>query len=129
MVFNVRYFLTTVLLFITEVVIAVYAHDAFIRPLFGDLLVVILIYCFIKSFFNSDPFNTAIAVLIFSFFIETSQYFHLAQRLGLGNSTLAVTVMGSYFSFADLFMYILGTIIILIIEKFKKDKYGKHSKN
>ena len=127
MTFNIRYFTAAILLFITEVMIAIYAHDAFIRPLLGDLLVVMLMYCFIKSFFKVDSFTTAVGVLIFSFVIELSQYFHLVQFLGLGNSKLAVIVMGSYFSFVDLVMYTLGTLIILLSEKFNKRIDGKLS--
>ena len=43
--FNPRYFLVAVALFITEVLIALYVRDDFIRPYVGDFLVVILVYC------------------------------------------------------------------------------------
>ena len=35
---------------IIEIIIGVYIHDAFIRPYIGDVLVVILICCFIRIF-------------------------------------------------------------------------------
>ena len=37
-----------IIVFIIEAIIAVFIHDNFIRPYFGDVLVVVLIYCFIK---------------------------------------------------------------------------------
>ena len=40
--FNKTYFLLTILLFCTEVIIALFVHDNFIRPYFGDVLVVIV---------------------------------------------------------------------------------------
>ena len=73
--FNPRYFLFTLILFVVEVLIAIYAHDPIIRPYVGDVLVVMLIYCFIKSFFKTPVVSTAIGVLIFSYVIEVLQYF------------------------------------------------------
>jgi DNA integrity scanning protein DisA with diadenylate cyclase activity len=95
--------------------------DAFVRPYFGDLLVVILIYCAIKTFINSPPVKTAFAVFIFACFIEVSQYFHLVQLLGWGRSSAATTVLGTFFSFVDIVMYALGTLVIIGTEAhFKK---------
>ena len=37
-------------LFIVETLIALFVRDAFIRPYMGDVLVVILIYCFVRIF-------------------------------------------------------------------------------
>ena len=33
-----------------EVLIAIYVHDAFVRPYIGDVLVVVVIYTFIRIF-------------------------------------------------------------------------------
>ena len=77
--FNPWYFLVACLLFIIEVFIAIYIHDEIIRPFIGDLLVVILIYCAIKAFLNTKLYPTAIFVLLFSFGIETLQYFNIVK--------------------------------------------------
>jgi len=122
MTFNRTYLSLSVALFITETLIALYVHDAFIRPYFGDLLVVILIYCAIKAFINTPPIKTAIAVFIFACLIEVSQYFRLVQVLGLDNSNTATTVLGTYFSFVDIIMYALGVLVIIGAEV-----YVKHS--
>src|SRR5258707_487610 len=98
-IFNKVYFLLTAFLLFTEILIGVYLHDALIRPYGGDFLVVILLYCFVKSFFNTRVFPTACSVLIFAYLIELSQYFHLVVLLGLQNSRIAVMLMGNYFSF------------------------------
>ena len=42
--------IATVILLLTEVLIALYVHDAFVRPYIGDVLVVIVIYTFIRIF-------------------------------------------------------------------------------
>ncbi|CAN5148937.1 hypothetical protein BH20BAC1_BH20BAC1_28470 [soil metagenome] len=46
------YFLSAIVLLITEVLIATFLNDRIIRPFIGDFLVVILLYTFVRSFFN-----------------------------------------------------------------------------
>ncbi len=114
--FNRYYFFGTILLLLTEIFIAKYVHDKIIRPHGGDLLVVILIYCFIKSFFDTSIKWTAFCVLLFSFLVETLQYFHIVNRLGLEKSKLAITIIGTSFSWIDIVAYILGILIVVLIE-------------
>lgn len=120
--FNKIYFLLTILLFCTEVIIALFVHDNFIRPYFGDVLVVILIYCFIQTFFNLSKIKTAIYVLLFAFLIETLQYFNFITFLGLEKNKVAKTVIGNSFSFHDLLAYVAGILITLGIEKIVSKK-------
>lgn len=114
--FHKAYFALTVVLFITEVLIALYVHDAIIRPYIGDLLVVILIYCFVKSFIDTPPLKTAIAVLLFAYAVELSQYLNLVKHLGLQHSRLANVVMGNSFEWIDMLAYTIGAVIIVLAE-------------
>lgn len=115
---NKKYAVLTLILFIAEVCIAVFVRDKFIRPYFGDLLVVILMYCFIRTFFNFNIFKTAITVLLFAFLVEFLQYLHLLEFLGLEQSQFAKIVMGSAFNWMDMLMYVVGIGIVLIAELF-----------
>ena len=117
MKFNLRYFLCTVVLFITEVLIAAYMHDAFIRPTFGDFLVVILMYCGLRSFVQADYRIIALVVLFIAYAIEVSQYFHLIVQLGLEHSKPAQWILGSGFSWGDMLAYTIGVLLIWIIER------------
>lgn len=114
--FNIKYLLLTAVLFIIELVIGLYVHDAIIRPFGGDFLVVILIYCFVKTFMNASVKSTAPAVLLFAYLVEISQYFHLIRIIGLENSKTARIIWGTYFSWADMLMYTLGIILVVILE-------------
>lgn len=114
---SLSYLILTILLFLTEVFIGMYMDDAIIRPYGGDFLVVILVYCFVKSFFDVPVMQTAIGVLLFSYVIEVSQYFHLVDLIGLGNSRIAVVMMGNYFAWTDMLAYTLGIITVLVIEQ------------
>lgn len=113
------YFLFFLLLLIMEFLIGIYMHDAVIRPYGGDFLVVILLYCFIKSFFNSSVVRTAIGTLIFAYSVEFSQYFHLVKLLGLAHFRIALLIMGNSFSFNDLVCYTLGILLVLLVERIR----------
>lgn len=116
--FNKNYFGVTILLFVIEVVIAVFVHDNFVRPYLGDVLVVILIYCFIKSFLKLPILPAVLFVLAFSFTIEFLQYLNIVKILHLENSKIARTVLGTSFSWIDLLTYLIGLIIVIVVEKY-----------
>lgn len=119
--FNIRYLILTLLFFLTEVLIALFVSDNFIRPYFGDVLVVILMYCFVRSFMDVPVLETVIAVLLFAFLIEFFQYLNMVEILGWQKSRLAKTVLGHSFSWADVVAYITGAVAILVVEKVHVD--------
>ena len=123
--FRLPYFIITLLLFITEVVIALYVHDKIIRPYIGDFLVVILLYCFVRTFCKAAPLNAAIGVLIFAYGIEVLQYLQLVKRLGLQHSKLAVTIIGSSFEWIDMLAYTAGIALVLVVEKSMRANHSK----
>jgi len=115
--FKQQYFILAVLLFIIEVLIALFVHDTIIRPYIGDMLVVILIYCFLQSFLNISVLTAAVSVLIFSFAVEFMQYFKIVELLGLQHNQLAKIIIGTSFAWMDLLVYTAGIAIVLIAEK------------
>lgn len=115
--FNRRYFVLAILILVVEILIAIFLHDRIIRPYVGDILVVILIYSTVRSFLDSPVLLTALSVLALSFTIEGLQYLNIVDRLGLENSTIAKTIIGTSFAWADIFAYIIGFIIVLLFEK------------
>ncbi|MBT7828499.1 MAG: DUF2809 domain-containing protein [Bacteroidetes bacterium] len=116
--FNKKYFGLAVLIFLVEIAIALFVHDNFIRPYIGDLLVVVLIYCFIKSFLKLPVLTVALFVLIFSFSIEILQFLNIVEKLGLENSKTAKIVIGTSFNWLDLLAYLIGIGFVLITEKY-----------
>jgi hypothetical protein len=109
--FSRRHFVIAVLIFVVEVLIARFVHDAFVRPFIGDLLVVVLLYALLKSFCAITPAKAAIVVFVFACVIETLQYFHLPALLGLAHHRLAVIVLGATFDVKDLLAYAMGGFI------------------
>lgn len=96
--------------------IALFITNRFIRSTFGDVLVVMLMYYFIKSFINIKPFPIALGVLMFAFTIEFLQLFKLTEILNPYNNPIIKVILGSTFKISDLLAYSFGTLIILMIE-------------
>lgn len=123
--FNLRYFCLTILLFLIEVCIAVFFNDQFIRPFIGDVLVVILIYCFVRAFWKVRVDRAIASIFIFSCTVELLQYFSLVDRLGLRSNKLLSTILGTTFDWNDLLAYAIGCGIVLWLDgraDYKKNK-------
>ena len=115
--FDKKSFCIAIIIFIIEVLIALYIHDQIIRPFVGDILVVIFIYYFIKAFLRIQPIYIAIFTLLFSFFVEILQYFNFVELIGLGHNKAARIIIGTSFSWIDLLCYFIGFILLFIFDK------------
>lgn len=115
--FHLKSFLVFLFIFAIEVFIGSFVRDSIIRPYGGDVLVVILIYYFVKSFISIKSLYLVIAVLLFAYAIEIGQYFNLVEILGMQNNKLMRIVIGSSFSWGDMVAYTLGAIICYLIDK------------
>jgi len=115
--FNKNYFGLTILIFAIEVFIALFVHDNFVRPYVGDILVVILLYCFIKSFLRLSVMTVVVLVLAFAFTVEFLQFLNVVEMIGLERSKVARVVIGTSFSWLDLLAYVVGIIIVVMLEK------------
>lgn len=122
MTFSYKFLLITIIIFLIEVSIAtVFKNIVWLRSYFGDVLVVILIYTFILSFFeikNKSLLN--LGIFIFACLIEFAQYFHFAELLGFQDNKIAMIVLGNSFSWIDIFCYAIGSFCIFIFHKFLK---------
>lgn len=114
---RIIYAIILVILFITEVLIALFVHDDFIRPYVGDVLVTILICCFCRIIIPKGVPALPIYVFVFATLVEIAQYFDIVKLLGLENNLLVSTVMGRTFSFVDLVCYGVGCLFFIVIEK------------
>jgi Protein of unknown function (DUF2809) len=116
--FSKNYFSFFLLLLAIEVGIALFIHDQFIRPYIGDFLVVILLYCLLKSFVNISPIKAALFVLTFAYTIEFLQWFNIADIMGIQNRALRI-IIGNSFSWGDLIAYTVGIALVLQVERKK----------
>lgn len=120
--FDKTYFFLTLTFFAVEVLIAVFLKDRLIRPFVGDVLIVILVYCFLLTFLKIRYWKAAAMVLLFAFTIEILQYFDYVKRLGLENNRILSVALGRTFEWLDFVAYFAGFTLIIFIEKFY-DRY------
>ena len=116
--FNRKDLLLAIILFFVEIGIALFVTDTLVRPFVGDVLVVVLIYCFARIFLNADYRWAALGVLIFACAIETLQYFDYVKLLGLEHNRILSVALGRTFEWLDFAAYFAGFLIILAVEKF-----------
>ncbi len=122
--FNKTYTILTLVLLLVEVLIAIYLKTGFIRHTVGDFLVVILIYCFFKSFFHINAIKLAIAVFLFALCIELLQLLNILSLLNMEKNKVAILLLGSTFHLTDLLAYGLGLLFFLMIDlKFISNEY------
>lgn len=111
------YLLVASLLFLLEILIALFAHDKIIRPYAGDFLATIFLYCFARGLLSAAPKTVALGVLLISYLIESLQYVGLLAWLGWQHWRVARIVLGSHFEWTDLLAYTLGLGLVLGIER------------
>lgn len=96
------------LLFVSEVLIALYVKDAFVRPYGGDVLVVILLCCLVRTVFPEKAKHLALYVFAFSAVWEFSQLLPLVEVIGLGDIAFFRIAMGTSFAWLDIVCYAVG---------------------
>ena len=108
------YGLAALLLFVIEVLIALFVRDRFIRPYGGDILVTLLICCVIRVIL---PRNYRLpiggGVLLFAVLVEIGQYFGLVYLLGLGHIKFFRILIGTGFSWWDMLCYGAGCAVFV----------------
>lgn len=110
------YFIIFIFLLIIEILIALYIHDNFVRPYIGDVLVVILIYTFLRTFIPDKIKLMPLYIFIFAVVVEILQYFRIVEILGFQNNIVMSVLIGSVFDIKDIICYGIGCIILGIYE-------------
>lgn len=114
---QIIYALCFVIILIVEVLIALFVRDAFIRPYGGDILVTILICCFVRIFFPDKIKLLPLWVFLFASAVEIGQYFDFVSLLGLGDIQFFRVLLGTSFSVLDILCYGVGCMIFFVCEK------------
>lgn len=104
------------LIFAVEVCIALFVRDRFIRPYGGDVLVTVLICCFLRIFLPHGVKLLPLYVFLFALAVEIGQYFDFVALMGLGNSRFFRILLGSTFSPADIVCYGVGCALFALLE-------------
>lgn len=107
-----NYGIAFLMLLLIEVCIALFVDDNFVRPLIGDMLVVILIYFFVRIIIPEGCRLLPLYVFLFALLVEFLQYGNLVKHLGLEHNTLARVIIGTVFDVRDIGCYAIGCTIM-----------------
>lgn len=105
---RLRYAIAFGIILLVEIIIALFVRDDYIRPYGGDILVTVLICCFVRVFFPTGAKLLPLWVFLFSAAVELGQYFDFVTLLGLGDIEFFRILLGSTFSWADIVCYGIG---------------------
>lgn len=121
---RVLYAVATLLLLFIEIVIALYVHDDFIRPYVGDVLVVIVIYTFIRIIVPEKCRLLPLYIFIFAAGVELLQLANIVEILGVEDNRFFMILIGSVFDIKDIVCYAVGCVILCIYEWMRVRKNG-----
>ena len=113
---NYKYLISFIILFMIEVIIALFINDKIIRPYIGDILVIILMYTFIRSFIKKPIKFLSIYLFVFATVVEIIQYLKILELIGLQNNKILSIILGSTFDIKDVLCYLIGGIILLVFD-------------
>ncbi len=128
---RITYIIFFLVILITEICIALFIHDDFIRPYVGDVLVTMLICSFLRIFIPEGVRLLPAYVFIFAAIVEITQYFDIVKILGLQDNRVLSTLIGRTFSLLDLLCYAVGCILFfctsVLVQSICRKRNGKKS--
>ncbi len=81
----------------------------------GDVLIIIFIYFTGKIFFRFPLPFWALAVFLFSVFVEILQFYNTGEMLNLSNEIISLT-LGNTFDPGDIIAYLTGAILSIVMD-------------
>jgi len=120
--FDYKSLLIAIFIFIVEVLIATKLKNIFfVRAYLGDVFVVMLMYYFIKAFFDFNSKKLIVGIFIFSCLMEFGQYFHFGELIGFKDNRIVMIMLGNSFSWLDMLCYFAGCVILFLITILKSE--------
>ncbi|MHC1748548.1 MAG: DUF2809 domain-containing protein [Cellulosilyticaceae bacterium] len=109
-------------LFVVETLIALFIHDTIIRPFVGDILVIILVYSFIRIFWDNQSRLLPMYIFIFAAIVEFAQYFKIVEMLKVQHNPFLRVVIGTTFDINDIICYLVGALLLIAGQTWQKRK-------
>ncbi len=116
---RIFFLISTLILLGIEILIGLFAHG-FVRNNVGDILVVILIYCLVRTitpYVPGNPYILPVAILIFAFGVEFLQLWGFCDKFGIENRLLRI-IIGTGFSVTDLISYFVGVVACYFVDAY-----------
>ncbi len=120
-----RYLCAALVVLLLETAIALSMDSGFVREYVGDVLVVVLVYCLVRSFARTTTRLLPLYVLAFAVLVEVLQGLGLVELLGLGDVAVARAVLGTTFDLADIGCYVVGCAALTVFEMVVRTRRGR----
>lgn len=117
---RILYGIATMILLVVEVLIALFVNDSIIRPYIGDVLVVVVIYTFVRIFVPERVVLLPLYIFVFAVGVELLQLVNILDLLGLRDNGFFRVLLGSVFDIKDVICYAVGCLILGGYEVIKK---------
>ena len=114
---NKKYLFAFLITFAIEVIIALFIKIILIRGFVGDILVIVLMYCFIKAFISKPIKLLPLYLFIFASAVEIAQYFNIVEKLNLQDNKFFRIIIGTTFDINDILCYFIGAVILFINQR------------
>ena len=118
------------ILLAAEILIALFVRDSFVRPYGGDILVTVLLCCFLRAVFLFGIPYLPLGVFLFAAAVEFAQALGIASLIPEGWTAVRI-IVGSSFSVWDLVCYAVGCVLFWgaerLILRSKTEKIQKDS--
>jgi glycopeptide antibiotics resistance protein len=100
----------------TELCIALWVHDAWLRPYGGDVLACVLVYVLIRASTSLRRREALVVAYATALAVELAQWAQLLERFGLAHHTWLRVAAGSVGDVGDLAAYTLGAALAALVE-------------
>ncbi|MDE5781055.1 MAG: DUF2809 domain-containing protein, partial [Lachnospiraceae bacterium] len=81
-----------------------------------DIIVVIVIYTFVRIWLPEKVRLLPMYIFIFAVFVELLQYFRIVEILGFEDNRFMRILIGSVFDIKDIACYLVGCILLAVFE-------------
>ncbi|HBL85480.1 MAG: hypothetical protein A2Y17_06185 [Clostridiales bacterium GWF2_38_85] len=125
---RILYSIAFIVLVYVEALTALFVHDSIIRPYGGDVIVVIVLYCFIRIFIPEKVKLLPLYIFLFAVAVEFAQYFEYVKLLGFQDNKFMRVLLGTSFSWYDILSYAIGCVVLVGIEMLRH-RITKHNHN
>jgi len=113
-----RYAALAMAVAVTELLIACFVRDDFVRPYLGDTLAVILVYAAALGALELPRPRVALFALAVACALELGQALRLWAWLGLEEGAVATVILGTFYDPRDLVAYAAALPLIAVLERF-----------
>lgn len=114
---HIRYIIIFVILLVIEILIGKFVHKGFIRDYGGDILIIPMLYSFIRSFWVKDSkavrLYLPLGLFVLGVCVELLQGANLIDILKIDRHSIIGIILGSTFDVKDILCYLAGTVLIL----------------